>query len=69
MYNFGDSNGLPCASGWNRQMAALGITTQDIKMHSTAKTLTLPSGKLQGDMTELTVKQRADFRQQKTSIT
>ena len=51
------------------KMAALGITTQDIKNALDRENVDLPSGKLQGDMTELTVKQRVDFRQQKTSIT
>ena len=68
-YNFGDSNGLPCIWMEPAKMAALGITTQDIKNALDRENVDLPSGKLQGDMTELTVKQRVDFRQQKTSIT
>lgn len=44
------------------KMAALGITTQDIKNALDRENVDLPSGKLQGDMTELTVKTAGRFQ-------
>lgn len=44
------------------RMAALGITTQDIKLALDRENVDLPSGKLQGDMTELTVKTAGRFQ-------
>lgn len=44
------------------KMAALGITTQDVKSALDKENIDLPSGKLQGDMTELTVKTVGRFQ-------
>lgn len=43
------------------RMAAQGITTQDIKLALDRENVELPSGKLQGDNTELTVKTMGRF--------
>jgi hydrophobe/amphiphile efflux-1 (HAE1) family protein len=44
------------------KMASLGITTQDVKMALDKENVELPSGKLAGDNTELTVKTIGRFR-------
>lgn len=44
------------------KMAALGITTQDVKLALDKENVELPSGKLAGDNTELTVKTIGRFR-------
>jgi hydrophobe/amphiphile efflux-1 (HAE1) family protein len=44
------------------KMAALGITTQDVKVALDKENVELPSGKLAGDNTELTVKTIGRFR-------
>ncbi|MBK8700662.1 MAG: efflux RND transporter permease subunit [Saprospiraceae bacterium] len=44
------------------KMASLGITTQDIKQALDRENVELPSGKLQGNMTELTVKTAGRFQ-------
>lgn len=44
------------------KMASLGITTQDVKLALDRENIDLPSGKLQGNMTELTVKTEGRFR-------
>lgn len=44
------------------KMAALGITTQDVKVALDRENVELPSGKLAGDNTELTVKTIGRFR-------
>ena len=44
------------------KMASLGITTQDIKLALDRENVDLPSGKLQGSMTELTVKTEGRFQ-------
>lgn len=44
------------------KMASLGITTQDIKTALDRENVDLPSGKLQGNMTELTVKTAGRFQ-------
>lgn len=44
------------------RMASLGITTQDIKLALDKENIELPSGKLQGNLTELTVKTDGKFK-------
>jgi multidrug efflux pump len=44
------------------KMASLGITTQDVKSALDRENIELPSGKLQGKMTELTVKTSGKFK-------
>nr|WP_295930753.1 efflux RND transporter permease subunit [uncultured Dyadobacter sp.] len=44
------------------KMAALGVTTQDVKVALDRENVELPSGKLAGDNTELTVKTIGRFR-------
>jgi multidrug efflux pump len=43
-------------------MASLGITTQDVKAALDRENIELPSGKIQGQLTELTVKTDGKFR-------
>jgi multidrug efflux pump len=44
------------------KMSALSVTTQDIKLALDKENIELPSGKLQGKMTELTVKTSGKFK-------